>query len=471
MDLKYADRKKNQNKKKKAAKFINKNATPKESKKNNKNYNQYVNNPNRNNININNNQNIKENKFQNIYNIQGNNNNVGGEQKKNINPKNKNENNNKYKYQNIEIFLKKNSKNNNFTFEDCIDNDENINNNIELKLNPDIENKYISFNQNNFTEQIDEEDENQYDNSNMSEFHNFCLIPNNELFKICNTCSDINDLNERVFQNNKDNRYMTYPFDETNIFMILKQPKKQVKNRLMEKIKQKIKQKRYINNNKNHDIYGVTHYKIKEKDMKNYNNYRFHLINDSKGKNKNNSMNSPRSPTGIGEADIFHNNRKYKDEKLIYPYQKKNLFNLFNDHNIEKINNNYQNIKNNEYVNMNNSNKRMNSKNKKNNNSNKNLNSDNNNYQNKVRNNNVNNNNMIYINSFDERIEKIKEALNKINVIETLTEQAGLQCYKGENSNDDSIYYEKAKILNKEFYDNLDSRFNEIEDILNNLEN
>ena len=56
-------------------------------------------------------------------------------------------------------------------------------------------------------------------------------------------------------------------------------------------------------------------------------------------------------------------------------------------------------------------------------------------------------------------------------MIDTLTEQAGLQCYKGQNNNEDELYFVKAKNLNQEFYDNLDIKFNEIEDFLNGLEN
>ena len=73
------------------------------------------------------------------------------------------------------------------------------------------------------------------------------------------------------------------------------------------------------------------------------------------------------------------------------------------------------------------------------------------------------------MNSFDERIEKIRETLNSINVIDILGEQAGLQTYKDEEFKDDD-FYEKAKILNKEFYDNLDVKFSEIENILTDLE-
>ena len=73
------------------------------------------------------------------------------------------------------------------------------------------------------------------------------------------------------------------------------------------------------------------------------------------------------------------------------------------------------------------------------------------------------------VNSLDERIEKIRETLNSINVMDILADQAGFQSYKNEELKNDD-FYNKAKMLNKEFYDNLDVKFNEIENILNDLE-
>ena len=79
-----------------------------------------------------------------------------------------------------------------------------------------------------------------------------------------------------------------------------------------------------------------------------------------------------------------------------------------------------------------------------------------------------NKNNMMYVNSLNERIEKIKETLQSINVYDILSEEVSLQSGKtGELNNND--YYEKAKKLNKEFYDNLDINNDEIENILNNF--
>jgi len=88
-----------------------------------------------------------------------------------------------------------------------------------------------------------------------------------------------------------------------------------------------------------------------------------------------------------------------------------------------------------------------------------------------INNNEKNSDNNLFINYLDERIEQIRENLNSINVIDTLSEQAGLQCYKGTINNDDELYFEKAKQLNKEFYDNLDIKFYRIEEFLNKLDN
>ena len=82
-------------------------------------------------------------------------------------------------------------------------------------------------------------------------------------------------------------------------------------------------------------------------------------------------------------------------------------------------------------------------------------------------NNDINNSN--YINFLDKKIEQIREKINSINVIDTLSEQVGLQYYKNINNIDDELYFEKAKNLNEEFYDNLDIKFNQIEEFLKNI--
>ena len=132
----------------------------------------------------------------------------------------------------------------------------------------------------------------------------------------------------------------------------------------------------------------------------------------------------------------------------------------FNNHKYLYINNSKEknknkNIKYKIEKNINNNNYIDESENKKQNNQNLYLNSD-------------NKNNMIYVNSLNERIEKIKETLQSLNVYDIISEEFSLQSGKnGELNNND--YYEKAKKLNKEFYDNLDINHDEIENILNNL--
>ena len=356
--------------------------------------------------------------------------------------------------------------------------DENKKNHIELNLNPEIENKYISFNQNNFTTPIVEEDEESKTNIN-DEYNDFCLIPNKELYKICGTNSDISDINQGIFDKNKLNKYMTYPFDETNIFIVLKQPKESVKNRIINNIKERIKNKKINKSNKsnrsnkstkNTNFIEIKNNKeIEPKNLNNnFDNHKYHIINNSKDKYKN-SNNNPLSPTHINEGEIIQNNRKYKVEKIIYPNDFNNLKIMGNNIN-ENMEKNKENSRNNNLDdNLSKfSNISSNSKKSKKNNI----------YIYNIKEKediNVNNNkyidNAFFFNSLDERIEQIRESLNSINVIDTLTEQAGLQCYKGQNNNEDELYFVKAKNLNQEFYDNLDIKFNEIEDFLNGLEN
>ena len=77
-------------------------------------------------------------------------------------------------------------------------------------------------------------------------------------------------------------------------------------------------------------------------------------------------------------------------------------------------------------------------------------------------------NNMNYVNTLNERTEKLRETLQNINVYDIISEEVGLQSSKSGEFNDKDCY-EKAKKLNKEFYDNLDINLDEIENILNNL--
>ena len=229
--------------------------------------------------------------------------------------------------------------NNNFN----IINTPNLKNKIELKLYPDTDIKKISFNQNIFPHKT-------YKNEN-NKISLIKTISDNDI--------EINDNN--YYEYNAPNTAKKYTiYSKEN------------------------KEKSELNDN-----------------FMNFNNHKYLYINNSKEKNKNKNI-------------------KYKIEK---------------------------NINNNNYIDE--------SENKKQNNQNLYLNSD-------------NKNNMIYVNSLNERIEKIKETLQSLNVYDIISEEFSLQSGKnGELNNND--YYEKAKKLNKEFYDNLDINHDEIENILNNL--
>ena len=229
--------------------------------------------------------------------------------------------------------------NNNFN----IINTPNLKNKIELKLYPDTDIKKISFNQNIFPHKT-------YKNEN-------------------NKISLIKTISDNDIEINNNNYYEYNAPNTAKKYTIYSKENKE---------------KSELNDN-----------------FMNFNNHQYLYINNSKEKNKNKNI-------------------KYKIKK---------------------------NIKNNNYIDE--------SENKKQNNQNLYLNSD-------------NKNNMIYVNSLNERIEKIKETLQSLNVYDIISEEFSLQSGKnGELNNND--YYEKAKKLNKEFYDNLDINHDEIENILNNL--
>ena len=229
--------------------------------------------------------------------------------------------------------------NNNFN----IINTPNLKNKIELKLYPDTDIKKISFNQNIFPHKT-------YKNEN-------------------NKISLIKTISDNDIEINNNNYYEYNAPNTAKKYTIYSKENKE---------------KSELNDN-----------------FMNFNNHKYLYINNSKEKNKNKNI-------------------KYKIEK---------------------------NIKNNNYTDE--------SGNKKQNNQNLYLNSD-------------NKNNMIYVNSLNERIEKIKETLQSLNVYDIISEEFSLQSVKNGELNDND-YYEKAKKLNKEFYDNLDINHDEIENILNNL--
>ena len=177
-----------------------------------------------------------------------------------------------------------------------------------------------------------------------------------------------------------------------------------------------IKDNHSRNNEQNNIQKNITSPKKEKDDLdinfsnNNFNNHKYLYINNSKEK-KRNKINK------INNDYIIYNNKKYKIA------------------NIKNINNELYKIK--DDYNMN-------------------------------ENGNTVSNNLL-VNSFDDRIEQIRETLNSIDVIDILSEQAGLQYFKDEEFKDDD-FYDKAKILNKEFYDNLDAKFSKIENILTKLE-
>ena len=291
----------------------------------------------------------------------------------------------------------------------------------EEKINSDKTNKLEKF----LSKNINKKDK----QSNVRKFENFS-VNNNNLIKFINSPNNQNINNKPIsFINNNFNIINTpnlknktelklYPDTDIkkisfnqNIF-----PHKTYKNEnnKISLIKTISDNDIEINNNNYYEYnapntakkYTIYSKKNKEKselndNFMNFNNHQYLYINNSKEKNKNKNI-------------------KYKIEK---------------------------NINNNNYIDE--------SENKKQNNQNLYLNSD-------------NKNNMIYVNSLNERIEKIKETLQSLNVYDIISEEFSLQSGKnGELNNND--YYEKAKKLNKEFYDNLDINHDEIENILNNL--
>lgn len=291
----------------------------------------------------------------------------------------------------------------------------------EEKINSDKKNKLDKF----LSKNINKKDK----QSNVRKFENFS-VNNNNLIKFINSPNNQNINNKPIsFINNNFNIINTpnlknktelklYPDTDIkkisfnqNIF-----PHKTYKNEnnKISLIKTISDNDIEINNNNYYEYnapntakkYTIYSKQNKEKtelndNFMNFNNHQYLYINNSKEKNKNKNI-------------------KYKIEK---------------------------NINNNNYIDE--------SENKKQNNQNLYLNSD-------------NKNNMIYVNSLNERIEKIKETLQSLNVYDIISEEFSLQSGKnGELNNND--YYEKAKKLNKEFYDNLDINHDEIENILNNL--
>ena len=269
--------------------------------------------------------------------------------------------------------------------------------------------------------------------NNLIKFINVSNTPNSTTEKkiaLDYNITNINNINTPIFQNKLELKLN--PDKEINNININNNfQKKENNNTLIKNISDKDFD---INNTKSKNkeqntIHKETKYLKEEKinlNLSNYDNHKYLYINNSKEKKKSKTINDDNNDF------IIYKNKKYKIEK------------------IGNTINNINNIKTNIYKND---------------------------VQNKIKNdyninneNNINNNskNKLFLNSINGRIEKISETLSSINVIDILAEEVGLKTYKNDEIND-NVLYEKAQKLNKEFYDNLDVKLDEIEGILNGL--
>jgi len=291
----------------------------------------------------------------------------------------------------------------------------------EEKINSDKKNKLDKF----LSKNINKKDK----QSNVRKFENFS-VNNNNLIKFINSPNNQNINNKPISFINKN-------------FNIINTPN----------LKNKIELKLYPDT----DIKKISFNQniFPHKTYKNENNKisLIKTVSDNDIEINNNNYYEYNAPNTAKKYTIYSKENKEKSEL-------NDNFMNFNNHKYLYINNSKEknknkNIKYKIKKNINNNNYIDESENKKQNNQNLYLNSD-------------NKNNMIYVNSLNERIEKIKETLQSLNVYDIISEEFSLQSGKnGELNNND--YYEKAKKLNKEFYDNLDINHDEIENILNNL--
>ena len=258
-------------------------------------------------------------------------------------------------------------------------------------------------------------------NNNLIKFINVSNTPNKNEEKIINLNNNINFINNIKSPEIKNKiELKLIPETEPKKIVINQnniQEKKNIKEENGTLIKN-ISDKYFYFNSRNNEQINLQKYITSPKsDKKDYNqninnefnNHNYLYINNSKEKNKKEISND-------NNDFIQYKNKKYKIEKI--------------ENNLDEI----KKIKNDYNINI----------------------QDN------------NSDNKLFLNSLNERIEKIRESLNSINVIDILSEQAGLEYYKGEEFKEDE-FYGKAKIINQEFYDNLESKFNQIECILNNL--
>ena len=69
----------------------------------------------------------------------------------------------------------------------------------------------------------------------------------------------------------------------------------------------------------------------------------------------------------------------------------------------------------------------------------------------------------------DEKISQLKKELNALDIMENLTEQTSLLCFKKDSETDktDAELYEKAKLVNKDFYDEIEQQLQMAEEAIN----
>ena len=281
----------------------------------------------------------------------------------------------------------------------------------EEKINLDKTNKLQKF----LSKNINKKDK----QTNMKKFEPI-IINNNNLIKFINS------------PNNQNINNMTTSFINNN-FNVINTPS--LKNKIELKLfpDTDIKKISFNQNLFPHKIYKNENYKISLIKTISDNNYEINAPNTAK-------KYTIYTKEGKEKTDLNDNITNFNNHKYLYINNSKEK-NKKVKYNIEKK------IKNNNYIDE--------SQNQKYNHQNLYLNP-------------KNKNNMMYVNSLNERIEKMRETLQSLNVYDILTEEVGLKSSKTGELNDNE-YYEKAKKLNKEFYDNLDINLDEIENILNNF--
>ena len=286
----------------------------------------------------------------------------------------------------------------------------------EEKINSDKTKMLQKFlNKNNYTK----------NKQNNMKIYDPIIINNNNLIKFINST------------NTPINNNMPTPFINNN-FNVINTPS--LKNKIELKLYPETDIKK-ISFNKN--LFPQKIYKNESDDnalIKNISDNNFEINNNNYINNAPNTAKKYTIYTKEDKSDLNDNIINFNNHKYLYINNSKEK-NKNKKYKIGKT------IKNNDYIDE--------SDNKNQNNNNIYLNSD-------------NINNMNYVNTLNDRTEKLRETLQNINVYDIISEEVGLQSNKYREFNDNDCY-EKAKKLNKQFYDNLDINLNEIENILNNL--